>query len=423
MAPHTNLMKIKSNIMTALAGCLALAFSALPVRAEVQGDTILVGPDEQHTTINSALASIPAADFDANVIVQIRAGTYEPFDTDPKSVLNGKPSRTKRDKRLIIQAAPGEEVVIRHAKPFPSLIRESHVTVQGIKFTGIESNPTAAYLTIGTPGYETPTNQRGGIIVQNCEFVGARGLAGLVDPQFDREEEGVDFSFAFVRNAVMKFESHFEIPGRSALPQFHGGNLYADWGGLGGQSIFRPNTRAGDGARWFLNNTLATRTGSLTGVLRLGEGPWNQVVFSNNVTFWASPVENQIYQMFDTQPTDSKWPVSSHNLCFQETPLNWARLIGTSYASVGQWMKKMEAMGGQDGETLESDPQFVNAAAGDFRLKSGSPACKCADSSAWQSALKALGIEAQLSSYWNPLREKGFQTGPMENLGAMKTAL
>ena len=418
-------------------------FIAICVLAGVYGEKanaatkITVGEAADYKTINEALISIPMGEFAEPMVVEIQAGVYAPFDTDPLSKLNKQPSRATKKNRLIIQAAPGQEVIINHENANPSFIRESHVTVQGIKFTGIKSNPNGYYLAIADGGRDVDENRRGGIIVQNCEFIGARGLKGWTPPKEEnaaalkndgtllnsyKEESGVDFSFAFVFNTIQDFESHYEEPGISALPQLHAGNLYCNWGALGGVSMFRPICRPDTGKRWYLNNTLYTKTGNLGGNLRITSATPENVVFANNITFWNSEVQNQCYLQFDVVSEDGKFPVISKNLCFQAAPLNWGRIQGQLFSDISAWNKKITSLGGPEENTEDVDPIFVNAGQSDFRLGAASPCINKADSEIWKTAIQAMGIGPDLNSYWNPARDKGFQREDMKNLGAMKAA-
>ena len=428
--------KLRTNRFQAvfIALCVMAGFHG---QKAIAASKITVGEDADFKTINEALASIPGGEFAEPIVVEIQAGIYAPFDTDPLSKLNDQPSRATKKNRLIIQAAPGQEVTINHENASPSLIRESHVTVQGIKFTGIKGNPNGYYLAIGDGGREVDENRRGGIIVQNCEFIGARGLKGWTPPKEEaaaafkkdgtllnsfKEEPGVDFGFAFVFNTIQDFESHYEEPGISALPQLHAGNLYCNWGALGGVSMFKPICRPDTGKRWYLNNTLYTKTGNLGGNLRITSATPENVVFANNITFWDSEVQNQCYLQFDVVSEDGKFPVVSKNLCFQAAPLNWGRIQGQLFADISAWSKKITALGGPEENTEDFDPIFVNAGQADFRLASASPCINKADSEIWKTAIQAMGIGPDLGSYWNPARDKGFQREDMKNLGAMQAA-
>ena len=428
--------KLRTNRFQAvfIALCVMAGFHG---QKAIAASKITVGEDADFKTINEALASIPSGEFAEPVVVEIQAGIYAPFDTDPLSKLNNQPSRATKKNRLIIQATPGQEVTINHENASPSLIRDSHVTVQGIKFTGIKGAPNGYYLAIGDGGREVDENRRGGIIVQNCEFIGARGLKGWTPPNEEaaaafkkdgtllnsyKEEPGVDFGFAFVFNTIQDFESHYEEPGISALPQLHAGNLYCNWGALGGVSMFKPICRPDTGKRWYLNNTLYTKTGNFGGNLRITSATPENVVFANNITFWDSEVQNQCYLQFDVVSEDGKFPVVSKNLCFQAAPLNWGRIQGQLFADISAWSKKITALGGPEENTEDFDPIFVNAGQADFRLASASPCINKADSEIWKTAIQAMGIGPDLGSYWNPARDKGFQREDMKNLGAMQAA-
>jgi parallel beta-helix repeat protein len=68
--------------------------------------------------------------------------------------------------------------------------------------------------------------------------------------------------------------------------------------------------------------------------------------------------------------------VSDHNLFWNSTRQPPVKYIRTLYSSVPAYAR----VSGQDQHTLQTDPRFVSPAAGDFRLKTGSPAAGDSDS-------------------------------------------
>jgi parallel beta-helix repeat protein len=70
--------------------------------------------------------------------------------------------------------------------------------------------------------------------------------------------------------------------------------------------------------------------------------------------------------------------VSDHNLFWNSQPQEPVRWANVKYTTVAAYV----AASGQDTHSIEADPRFVNPAAGDFRLRSGSPAIDAGDSGA-----------------------------------------
>jgi PKD repeat protein len=81
--------------------------------------------------------------------------------------------------------------------------------------------------------------------------------------------------------------------------------------------------------------------------------------------------------------------VSNYNLFWNSTAQAPVKYITTMYATVSAY----SAVSGQDAQTIQADPRFVNAAAGDFHLLTGSPAIDNGNSGApnWPS-LDADGL-------------------------------
>ncbi len=400
-----------------------------------------VGPGQTYATIQAAinatpwkLTTQPQPTFTESHIINIHAGTYASFASDFSSRLNGQLSRTSVTNRLIIQAEPGDEVVITNST-VPASIRESHVTVRGIKFTGKSADALFYYMQIDTGGYGTPNRQRGGIIVQNCEFVGGRGLKSAVSPtSYNGLEPGVTFSHLFVNNYVRDFESHYETPGPCEKPIFYGGNLYTRWGKMGGASLFLP--RSGTNImglayqkRWYLNNTFHSWTnGNLSGAIRVAGTNVANVVFANNLLYWDSLVVNQYYEFCENKPDAGFWPVLAHNLRYAATPVHWGRSAGTAYSTLTLWSNYVTTWGGTLVDHLDDNPRFMDLASGDFRLDGRTkpkPAVNRADTSYWNDAMETMGIaDLDLLDYWNPARDVGFHhEGASPHLGAMQAVM
>lgn len=400
--------------------------------AAAQGDTYYeVGPGQTYATVQAALIALPFVDadlngqwdpFTQNQVINIHAGTYgisTAIDTDFNSKMNGKYSRTSLNNRIIIQANPGDQVVINETTPITQAInvRESHVTIQGIKFTGLSGNANGRYIEIGTGGYGTANQQRGGLIISNCEFVGAQPMWGNTSSSWNGDEPGVGFSFAVVRNYVRNIEEHYENPGKSLLPTAYLGNLYAGWGSVGGDSIFRPNVSTGYDKRFYVNNTLVSNTGSLTGGVRVsGSTNGANVTIANNIIYYGGPTANQAGLFFDAPCADSQWPTMGKNI-EDGANLIWAR-TGTNYTTLASWQAYLALHGGADTGSYDGDPLFDNLAGGSYRLAFNSPGINAANTSYYTAAIADLGI-GNLLGYRNYWTDPGLQFGVPVNIGAM----
>jgi len=398
----------RKQALVVLAAALAMAVAlAAPARADVYYE---VGPGQTYATIQAALIATPfGAPFTQNHVINVHAGTYAGFNTDFQSRLNGQPSRTSLDKRLIIQAVPGDDVTVTGA----SAVRESHVTVQGMKFTGITNNPNGYYI---LQNYYS--EGRGGLIVQNNEFVGAQPLR----PR-NPNTEVPEFTFALVNNYVHDFNMHYMDAGNSGpAKQLVAGNLYARSGNLGGTSIYYldPLTSA-DEARYCVNNTVYTES-NLGGLVRTSTGTdQSMVTFSNNVIVTKS-ASKQYGLMLHPADTMTPAPTMENNLQFGNAFHYWAR----GYVSGGAVEQKTIAQfnayyagRGQEVNGLEVDPLFVSEAGSDFRLQELSPAANAGDVSIWNAAIADLGIGGLLASYWNPVRDIGYDRGQTDVMGAL----
>jgi hypothetical protein len=404
---------------------LLLALGGLATRADVYYE---VGPGQTYATIQAAINATPWFNtgvgtpqpvFTESHIINVHAGTYnEVVETDQFSRLNNQLSRTSLTNRLIIQANPGDPVVVNlpNSNSYWN-IRESHVTIQGLTFTGVANNPNGQYIRIGSGGYTTPDRQRGGLIINNCEFVGAQPLWGNTSASFNGEEPGVGFSFAVVRNYVRNIELHYENPGQSLLPTAYLGNLYEQWGSMGGASIFRPNMAAGYDSRYYINNTLVSDAGSLTGALRCNAADTSNVTFANNVVVYNGPTPSKYGLYFDVAASDGLWPVLANNIQ-DGTNLGWARTATAStFATLAAWQAYLALHGGAETGSYDGSPLFDNAPFS-YRLAFNSPGIGAADTSYWLAAIADLGI-GDLLGYYNPWTDPGLQFGVPGHIGAM----
>ncbi len=378
-----------------------------------------VGPGQTYATIQAAVnatpwnagVGTPQPTFTESHIINVHAGTYnETVETDFSSHLNGQLSRTSLTNRLVIQANPGDRVVVNTASNWN--IRESNVTIEGLKFTGISANPNGYYITLGTGGVGPGSRQRGNVIIYNNEFQGARGLKN----SYNDVEPGVTFSWAYVNNYEHDFESHYENPGTSLLKNLTAGNLYARWGSLGGDSILRPDQSAGYDKHYYINNTLVTLTGGLTGGARVSAGNGANLVFANNVVYYGGPTATRAGLYFDAPCTDSQWPTMAKNI-EDGANLIWAR-TGTNYATLASWQAYLALHGGADTGSYDGDPLFDNLAGGSYRLAFNSPGINAADTSYYTAAIADLGI-GNLLGYRNYSTDPGLQFGVPVNIGAM----
>lgn len=377
-----------------------------------------VGADQTYSTILAALTVVPSNTFTANHIINIHAGSYPEVNvsTDPNNYLTGTVSRASVDKRLIIQAKPGDMVSWDATSGQSSRalkIYESHVTVQGIKFVGKTNDGNTFYIQIQSNAPWAPAIQRGGLIVYNCEFVGATPITS----SYDDPEPGVTFTFAVINNYIHHFEFDQQVPGDSKLQQFYGGNVFNQWGTAKGVSMMMPRCGAGYATRWFLNNTFYSVGGNLTGFLRWNTTPLaDQIVWANTIGFMNMAPTNNRYGYFTYAPM-TVYPTMANNI--QYGGQVWGKVNPTLYTNLTDWNTMLTGYGQQETNSYQADPLFLNQANSDFRLTSKSPAVDHANGAYWDQAIADLGISGLLN-YWNPALDIGYQRGTPTHIGALK---
>ncbi|MHB9023062.1 MAG: LamG domain-containing protein [Armatimonadota bacterium] len=397
-----------------------------------------VGAGQPYATIQAALNATPFTfnggnptgtvtdPFAQNHIIRVHAGTYAAFNTDANSKLNGKASRANPLNRLIIQAAPGEDVTV-NATGF-SYIRESYVTVQGLKFTG-RTGVNDRYLVLNYY-----SEARGGLLVYNNEFIGA-------PPLWVRyaNTEATQFSYAFVNNYVHNFNANYVVDAANVADAgkcLVAGNLVT-FPGSGGTPVVALKCAAGYRNRYVLNNTYFTGTNVIAKqFLRSSGGNQSMLTVANNLLVQDSnATDRDLGYNLDSGGGAgvyiTNFPVFRNNLQYDNGVSNhrWARITengavqaGDNLSTLVAFNNYVNAVGATPGELNSidnTDPLLVDPTNANFRLQATSPAKNVGDASWWTTAVNDLGITALLSAYFNTVRDPGFDTGHV-NMGAMQ---
>ncbi|MHB9131353.1 MAG: hypothetical protein ACYDBB_09720 [Armatimonadota bacterium] len=398
-----------------------------------------VGPGQTYATVQAALNATPFTfdggqvtgtvpdPFTQNHVIRVHAGTYAGFNTDYFSKLNGKASRTSTACRLIIQAVPGDLVTVNTTST--SYIRESYVTIQGLKFTG-STGVNSYYLTLNYYN-----EGRGGLLIYNNEFVGA-------SPFWFRNpnSEAVQFSYAFVHNYVHNFDASYVVnagisdTGKAMMA----GNLIAFPSAAGGAMGIAMLTPAGAGTRHVLNNTYYTGSAVATGKAFVYTTGVNQsiVTIANNLLVQDTDgterdIGFNIYSGGGAGVYVTHFPVFRNNLQYDNGITNhrWARITENGGVQAGDalstlvafnnYTNAVDATPGEENSLDNTNPLLVNPAGYNFRLQATSPALNAGDASRWTTAVNDLEIAALLASYYNAALDPGFDLGHA-NIGAMK---
>ncbi|MHB9023059.1 MAG: hypothetical protein ACYC7E_02640 [Armatimonadota bacterium] len=398
-----------------------------------------VGPGQTYATIQAALNATPFTfdggnptgavpdPFTQNHVIRVHAGAYAAFNTDYFSKLNGKASRTSPACRLIIQAVPGELATV-NATTY-SYIRESYVTIQGLKFTG-RTGASDYYLALNYY-----SEGRGGLLVYNNEFVGAPAVWIRNPPPVSTQ-----FTYAFVQNYVHDFTAHYVVnagisdSGKGMMA----GNLIAfpasGAGGAAGINIISP---AGADNRYVLNNTYfvgSSVPAYIPMIMSFGVDQ-SMVTIANNLLVQDtdggtySDTGHYINSGGGAGVYITHFPVFRNNLQFDNgvAAHRWAKVIengGTtlSASSLVAFNNYTNAVGATPGELNSIDntnPLLVNPTGYNFRLQATSPALNAGDAALWNTAISDLGIGPLLASYFNTAVDPGFDTGHA-NIGAMQ---
>ncbi|MHB9131354.1 MAG: LamG-like jellyroll fold domain-containing protein [Armatimonadota bacterium] len=395
-----------------------------------------VGPGQTYATIQAALNATPFTfdsgqptgtvpdPFTQNHIIRVHAGTYAAFNTDYFSKLSGKASRTSPQYRLIIEAVPGELVTVNTTST--SNIRESYVTIQGLKFTG-STGVNSYYLTLN------PYNDgRCAVLVYNNEFVGAPALKIANPPPTSTQ-----FTYAFVHNYVHHFNANYVVLPASADTGkgLMAGNLIAyPLSYAGGNAAITLNAPTGAASRYVLNNTyyVGGNVANIPMIMSAGVDQ-SMVTIANNLLVQET---NGTYYDFGYYLLSgggagvyiTHFPLLLNNLQYDNgvAANRWTRVSEnggtydfTSLTAFNNYTNAVGATPGEQNSIDNTNPLLVNPAGNNFRLQGTSPARNAGDVARWNTAISDFGIAELLSVYLNPAVDPGFDRGH-NNIGAMQ---
>jgi len=382
-------------LAAALAAAIALA---TPAHADVYYE---VGPGQTYATIGAAISAIPAAAFTQSHIVNIHAGLYvETIDTDPGAYRGYQPTPTNR---LVIQANPGDDVTVQ--LPAPTMwathtIRDSNVTIQGLKFTGQSDAANYAYLRFQY-SHDGP---RKGYLLYNNEFVNSPAYAATFGGN------DADWNIAYVNNYSHSSDFHSDV----AAVDVAAGNVFGGMktGATGGGSFI---SLAATGQA--VNNTIV---GAKIGVRNDNKtAPVEGSLIANNIIVDAPTTPMYFSALLKYTTTPDYVPAMSNNLQYDNP--EWATSQHV-YPTLANWNATLAAAGRptEDGSLEGVDPLFVNAAGNDYRLQELSQAATAGDPDAWDEAIATIpGLDALLAGYWNSARDLGYDRGQSNVIGAL----
>ena len=346
----------------------------------VTGNTYYISPTGSDTTGNGTLASPWGSlkkahdNLSPGDTVYARGGTYENSAGQDMQgarwTASGIPGSP-----ITIAAYPGETpvfhrasggqhfLILRVVDSAPRGVGIQYVTIDGLTIDGYQNavamrgcrsfinNTTWSYADCAAEeGHPDPQYRHvDNIIIRNNHIINST-------------EHGI-YPGAQVRNLEI-YNNRIENPGGHGIHLFHetgviGGEIYNNVvsGGKVGIGVY---TEA-NGVNVY-NNTIYNQT-----VAGLRFGDVIDVVVENNVV-----LENTAPAIFSTSGIGELADISfDHNLYYRTNSGPIATWGGTNYQDLAAWQG---IIGPDDDNSEEANPLFVNAAAADFHLQSGSPA-------------------------------------------------
>ena len=223
-----------------------------------------------------------------------------------------------------------------------------------------------------------------GNVIRRCQFSDTFDGAHLLSSNLDGPTRDMDFHGNHVENClddaleldgagvnVRIFDNRFQsfLTGVSAAPAFLGPsyvyrNIFHDWDSVaeftGYPFKFNVNTAFQTQFVYLYHNTCYTANPGQDGFLFKNYSNWQHIVSRNNI---YSGSEYAFESQSQTNPIDFNFD----NL-FTSHPTRFARWLGSDYATLDAFRQAS----GQEQLGFFVDPKFVDAAAADFSLESGS---------------------------------------------------
>ncbi|MBI3607787.1 MAG: PKD domain-containing protein [Nitrospirae bacterium] len=290
----------------------------------------------------------------------------------------------------------GHQALVGHRANGFVLSGKSWVTIDGFTVTRTEDRAIYLYnfLSNDTVTHNAVTfANRYGIAAANASalVIGSNVVA-------DNNDHGIAFTTGVTGSTIEDNESF-----RNARPAVQAGNglyLWASSGNRVQRNRFHDNKDAGLQIRAASDNTVSVRNRSwnngdhgysdlgVSGTLHVGDVAWGNYRDGFSVVGTSPNTTIVDCVSVNNGPTTSRYDLevdatsvtgflSNRNIIWNGTSQVPIKYGGATYATLAAFT----AATGQDAQSIQDDPRFVDPSAGNFHLRAGSPAIDSADSS------------------------------------------